>query len=165
MMNITLTFDNINEAMVALNAVKQFNGAVSDFTPAIEVTETVSNNTSDATVTTGDVQAIINKLVDMSADDLADKFNGNNKPYRVLKAYSMDRLKDMLGVNADAIPNLNIDDVNAAIDIIIRDVSDGGLSHDDMEDIFGDGVRTSAKIFNSFSLKEIVDTFKEENMI
>ena len=176
MMTISISFDNVNEALVALNAVKQFNGAVADFTPTVEAketepieTETTANESpvsSSTEVDVNTIQGIINALVNMTPDELESMFGyGNDKPYRVIKNIGFEEAKRKLGDKVDTNIRVmySLDDVNAAINLITKDVSVGGMSHDTMERLFN--VRTSKNLFKQSTLDEIISVLKDEGLI
>lgn len=174
---IKITFESIEEAMVALNAVKQFRLAKDDFAEEDynfepsenggNIDETpVSNSVSTLTIDTTAIQGIIDGLVDMDEDELEEMFGeGNNKPYRVLKNFDFDVIKDKLG--NQAMPSREIeadlDDVKAAINVIIKDVSVGGLSHAQFNDMFD--CKTSKVLFKRYKLDEIVRILKDNDII
>lgn len=177
---IKITFDSIEEAMVALNAVKQFRLAKDDFADedynfepsenGVNIDETpVSNSVNSVSTTTIDataIQGIIDGLVDMDEDELEDMFGeGNNKPYRVLKNFDFEVIKDKLG--NQAMPSREIeadlDDVKSAISVIIKDVSVGGLSHAQFNYMFD--VKTSKVLFKRYKLDEIVKILKDNDII
>lgn len=163
MMNFTFTTDNANEAMVVMNALV---GAGVDVKVAPTVTdETTVSLDTDTTETTstpftvGQVQAAIDKMVSMSEDELVDTFgSGNDKPYRVIKNVGLENAIKTLDAGTRDV-DVSLEDALDAIQYIVKDISVGGMSHDEMEDLFG--VRTSKELFKEHDLKEIVEALKE----
>ena len=175
MTTFTFTTDNANEAMVMMNALVNA-GVKVDVAPTTTVTdtddkanETVVSSDADTTETTstpytvGQVQAALNKMCSMSSDELVDAFgSGNDKPYRVIKNVGLENAIKTLDAGSTDV-DVSLDDALNAIQYIVKDVSVGGMSHDEMEDLFD--VRTSKNLFKENTLKEIVRVLKENDMI
>lgn len=163
MMNITISFDNVNEALVAIEAVKKYQGAVEDFTNA-DVDITVQN-VEDATregLTAGDIGGILKALANMSQQDLEDTFGeGNDKPYRVIKNVGFEQIIGTQGfVYYPIETNISLEQAKEAVNYIIKDVSVGGMSHDEMENLFD--CRTSKNIFKNYDLNQIVEKLADK---
>lgn len=135
-----------------------------DATPVNPTTDTPTPVAPATDVITSDVVAgLIKTLADMDSSDLVSTFGaGYDKPYRVLKAFSFEDIKAKI-VSTPISTGSSMYDIKKAIDVIIKDVSDGGLSHDAFEEMFN--VRTSKKLFQNFSLDEIVNTLKDNEYI
>ena len=178
MTTFTFTTNDATEAMVMMNALVSAGVDVkAATTPIVIATDTVdkANETtvsSDAdtteTVSTpytvGQVQAALNKMCAMTSDELVDTFGfGNDKPYRVIKNVGLENAIKTLDAGSEDVDGVSLDDVLNAIQYIVKDVSVGGMSHDEMEDLFD--VRTSKNLFKENTLKEIVRVLKENDMI
>lgn len=188
MATFTFTTNNINEAVDILIAIakREMDNANSVTervtpiqtgtetvieTPTESVTESVIETTNETSVSSNEltpteIQGVIDGLVNMSKTELTEMFgDGNDKPYRVIKNVGLRRAKELLGITAHSLREVHssLESINAAIQLIIKDVSVGGLSHDDMENMFG--VRTSKNLFKENTLDEIVETLTLNNFI
>lgn len=173
MTTFTITTDNVAVVKAIMGNIEgldniQVTAAApvtpTDATPVNPATDTPTPVNPATDVITSDVVAgIIKTLADMSADDLVSTFGaGYDKPYRVLKAFSFEDIKAKI-ISTPIITEASMYDIKNAVDVIIKDVSDGGLSHDAFEDMFN--VRTSKKLFQDFTLDQIVNTLKDNEYI
>ncbi len=167
MTTFTFTTNDTTEAMTIMNALV---GAGVDVKVAPTVTdETTVSSDADVTETTatpftvGQLQAALDKMAYMSEDELVETFgSGNDKPYRVIKNVGLESaIKTLDAGNRDV--DVSLEDALDAIQYIVKDISVGGMSHDEMEGLFG--VRTSKELFKEHDLDEIVEALKENNFI
>lgn len=173
MFNFTISTDNVAEAQAIINAINSVNNNTSISSAPINNTQTTTENTSTDTnssssnhpITVNQIAEALNTLADMDSDKLEDEFGeGNDKPYRVIKNIGLPAIVRQLGVTGqDYVVGSSYDDVMNAIQYIIKDVSVGGMTHNQMEEAFG--VRTSKEIFATESLDSIVDTLKDYDLI
>ena len=164
MFNFTISTDNMAEAQAIINAINGQVTIVSTATPSVAPAPAAQQNTS-SDVTPAQIEEALDLLCSMSSSELIDKFGeGNDKPYRVIKNLGIPAIVRQLGVTGDTYyTEADYDDVMNAIQFIIKDVSVGGMSHDQMEDLFG--VRTSKNLFAQNTLDEIVRVLKDEDLI
>lgn len=163
MFNFTITTDNVAEAQAIINAI---NGVKEEDVKDSPVTTSATTTpSSDDNMTTSKIQDAIIRLVRMTSEDLVDKFGaGNDKPYKVIRNVGLSYIIRKLEIDRDNYEvDASYDDVINAIQIIVKDVSEGGLSHNDMEDLFG--VRTSKDLFDEYTLDGIVNKLKENSFI
>lgn len=111
----------------------------------------------------GQVQMLLDRLVDEHVD-------GGEKPYRVLKSDTLENLIRSKGITTSTLADgedidtsVTLDDVKAALSFIIRDISDGGMSHAQMRNTFDAG--NSFEIFKNFGIYTIVKYLKRDNLI
>lgn len=167
MFNFTISTDNVAEAQAIINAMAIINTTdggtkVSNDIPSSTPTPTPI---PDQPVTPEQIAEILKKLSSMSADALVDEFGeGNDKPYRVIKNLSLPVIARQLGVSGFGYyVETDYDTVINAIQFIVKDVSVGGITHDQMEELFG--VRTSKNLFKEFDLDDIVAVLQSEDLI
>lgn len=167
MFNFTISTDNVAEAQIIIYAINRVMGTVveEDVKDSPVITSTATTSTTDDSVTTSKIQDAVVRLVRMTSEGLVDKFGArNDKPYRVIRNVGLSNIIRELGIDRDNYEvDASYDDVINAIQIIVKDVSEGGLSHNDMEDLFG--VRTSKDLFDEYTLDGIVNKLKENSFI
>lgn len=171
MTTFTITTDSIAvvkaimKNVEGLDDIKVTTEQVSPSAPqSVPTDETpVSSPTSAPAIEIGQVQTLLDKLVDEHVD-------GGEKPYRVLKSDTLENLINTKGITTSTLADgedidtsVTLDDVKAALSFIIRDISDGGMNRAQMRNIFDAG--NSFEIFENFGVYTIVKYLKRENLI
>ena len=167
MFNFTITTDNVAEAQAIINAINSVSSVSTNNTQTTTENTSTDTNSSSSNhpITTNQIAEALDVLANMYPYELEGKFGeGNDKPYRVIKNIGLPAIVEQLGVTGENYSvRSSYDDVMEAIQYIIKDVSVGGMTHNQMEEAFG--VRTSKEIFARESLDAIVDILKDYDLI
>lgn len=170
MFEFNFTTDDINVATAIINAIGgkanvqviQTTQVTQQDLDAPQVTETVAD---DDKLSVNAINTILSRLARMDSDELKEKFgDGNDKPYRIIKNIELEEIADRLSIS-DVGNDFDVtyDEAIKAIQFIVKDKSVGGMTHDQMREIFE--VSNSAALFREYNISEIVRRLIAKNLI